>query len=204
MYRHIYLFLLLLLAAALINSCKNKTTETDAQYTVGIFPSGKGSNWTYIIYDTLRNRTDTMSITIVDELSFPPHDKKQTWQFVKNSIADTEYVFLVDDTVTFYTDYWSSGPTDVKYIFPLTIGHGWKSANDTFYVKSVDQILMPGDTVKSAYRITRNSNGLFRQLYETIWFVPYLGMIQKDKDEFYKGQSANEKWELINYHLVPE
>jgi hypothetical protein len=179
-----------------LNSSCKKSSELPTQPASADFPNTVGDYWSYAFYDSLSNKSDILTISIVGQTL----DKSiSIWQFKYSDRIDTQYVSISGDTVTFspqISSPWSSYNT--KIIFPLIVGNGWRTYFDTTFISSTNYIGVPAGSFPTAYRIDEIWGGF--NDYGTIvsWFVPKVGFVSR----YHRGTSfgtANESFNLISY-----
>src|ERR1035437_4544851 len=150
-----FLFIVSIMLLFLNPSCNNSSTLTTEPFSPD-FPNNIGNKWVYSFYDSLSNKSDYLTITIVGQTA----DKSAAiWQFKYPDRIDTQYVTVSGDTVRFspyISSSWSS--YNNKIPFPLKVGNNWKGdyGNDTNYVAEINSIIVPAGSFSNAYKIIRS------------------------------------------------
>ena len=89
------------------------------------FPKGRGSQWTYFVYDSLAQRSDTLVVTVFGQTTLPGNIPATIWQHAYAAHVETLYVNTTQDTIRFYR-YPNSTWEELNYVFPLCVGRGWR------------------------------------------------------------------------------
>ena len=89
----------------------------------GYFPNGRGSQWTYFVYDSLAHISDTLTVTIFGHTILPMGIETTVWQYAYSTFIETLYVNTSQDTIRFYE---TRGSTwgNFNYVFPLFVVDG--------------------------------------------------------------------------------
>jgi hypothetical protein len=193
------LFFVFIVLLILNVSCKNSATSTTTAIPAD-FPNNIGNKWVYSFYDSLSNKSDYLTITIVGQTA----DKSAAiWQFKYPDRIDTQYVSASHDTIQF-NPYISSSwfSYNNKIPFPLQVGNGWRGnyANDSTYVAEINSITVPAGTFTNAYKIVEGWGGFNDYGLIITWFVPKVGIVSR----YHKGWSfgmANETFTLVSYNI---
>src|ERR1035437_1912587 len=195
----------LLLAIYLLStsaSCKkNPITEFNKE-----FPNSVGTWWKYKVYDSIYNRLDTVTITVIGNGKLDNGDDATIWAI--NSLlngADTNYVTNKSDGIRIHYGN-SSVSIKKRYVFPLVVGNSWITQNilETNRVTQKGSISVIAGTFSDAYRINRNTR-VPLDLYiiqEDEWFVPNIGMVYRNYGSFGNIRIVEHKlWELVSYQI---
>ena len=169
------------------------------------FPNRIGDQWTYQYYDSLRQRSDTVVVTIVGQTTIPGNKTATIWQKVYRIGIDTVYVTVSGDTVKILPKYALTAQwINTKYIFPLLVGRGWRGdiSFDTNTIADMKSISVIAGKFLNAYRIEERWGGYNEYGRVTTWFVPRVGAATIHRREWGWG-FVNETWELIDYHVLP-
>ena len=180
-------------------SCKRSSTSA-GEPVVPDFPNNAGNYWVYSFYDSLANKSDILTITIVGQT---PDKSASIWQFKYSDRIDTQYVTISQDTVIFapaVNSPWSSYNTKIP--FPLLIGNKWRGnyLNDSSYVAEINSISVPAGSFSNAYKIVEGWGGFNDYGSIISWFVPKVGIVRR----YHKGVSfglANDTFTLVSYNI---
>jgi len=203
-------------------SCtKNNVHPSDSSLTDS-FPNKVGDQWVYKVTDSLKNITDTVTVTITGTLSDPISGRTFTvWQYQWPDKTDTQYVSIIADTIRFY--YQLNNPVIANvYIFPLIVNNTY-SSNSYFSFGLLDNL-----KVLSSFTSTITLGSVIQQVptfqVEKMFLTPYaspirrfyvitdnfapdIGIIKQTLNnlvgEVGKEMTTNiETWELVYWHLI--
>ncbi|MBM2841986.1 MAG: hypothetical protein HW412_2514 [Bacteroidetes bacterium] len=164
------------------------------------FPNSQGSRWTYFVYDSLAQRSDTLVVTVGGQTILPGNIPATIWQFAYLTRTDTMFVVVAGDTLRFYR-YPNYSFGEVNFLFPLFLGKGWMFLfGDTNTVVQVGPLITPGGFFSVTYLVEKlwtfpNDYGVLRA-----WLVPRVGIAKLHRRGVSFGQ-ANVTWELLSYHV---
>ena len=202
----IYLSLVLLIPLLLI-SCRKKSTVTRSHenQVLEYFPNSIGSRFIYFYFDSLSMHSDTVTVSIVDTITYDNIKQLTVWEYIYSSKIDTRYVYSSGDTVKIYNDlenWW----INTTYLFPLEIGKGWRGGfiNDTSTVVDQVSITVPAGEFANTFLIEETWGALNEYGYILTWFVPEVGIVKKLNWQRGWSSWARETWELIGYHIATE
>ena len=182
-----------------IVSCRHSSISP-GETVISDFPDNVGNNWVYSFYDSLSNKSDILTITIVGQTI----DKSASiWQFKYSDRIDTQYVTISQDTVFFspvVSSPWSSYNTKIP--FPLMIGNKWRGnyLNDSSYVAEKNPVSVPAGSFANAYKIVEGWGGFNDYGSIISWFVPKVGIVRR----YHTGASfglANDTFTLVSYNI---
>ena len=170
------------------------------------FPNSVGTWWKYKVYDSIYNRLDTVTITVIGNGKLDNGDNATIWAI--NSLlhgADTNYVTNKNDGIRIYPGKLITASPNKRYVFPLTVGNYWVTYNilDTNRVTEKGSINVIAGTFSDAYRINRNTReppGLYI-IQEDEWFVQNIGMVYRNYGSFGTPGVEHELWELVSYQI---
>ena len=166
------------------------------------FPNQVGDRWTYSVFDSTTQTTQTVEVKIVGDTIFENGEKFKIWEYRFPDKIDTEYVNIVGDTVRLNKKY---GFFNTMYIFPLYPGKSWLSGNGTIHtatVEKIETITVPAGIFKNSYDIkTKNTSYNYALIIDN-WFKPKVGIIQKYIYEFNMAPPDRQTWKLVNYKLT--
>jgi hypothetical protein len=193
------LFLVSITLLLLNVSCKNTTTPLIATNLTD-FPNNVGNKWVYSYYDSLSNKSDYLTVTIVGQT---PDKLSTIWQFKYSDRIDTQYVTFSGDTVRFdphISSPWSS--YNNIFLFPLQVGNGWKDDYllDSTFVAEINSIIVPAGSFMDAYKIVESWGGFNDYGSIISWFVPKVGIVRR----YHRGISfgeANDTFSLLSYNI---
>jgi hypothetical protein len=180
-------------------SCKNASTPSTEPVPAD-FPNNVGNKWVYSFYDSLSNKSDYLTVTIVGQTA---NKSASIWQFKYSNRIDTQYVTVTSDTVHFdphISSPWSS--YNNIFLFPLQVGNGWRGdyVLDSTYIAEINSIIVPAGSFSNAYNIVERWGGFNDYGSITSWFVPKVGIVRR----YHRGISfgeANDTFSLVSYNI---
>ncbi len=196
-------FLLFSLAALMVISCnkKNENPIETIPQQIDYFPNTIGYQWTYSVYDSTLQQSDTLTVTIVGQTILSNGDKANIWQYKDSGKTDTNYVTRHADTIRFYYNYLPDLILKDIFVFPFIVGKYWHGINsfDTCKIIADKNIqVYAGDF--NAMELEKKLTGPNYFLYENIWFAQ-VGIVKIYKEEFNFAPVTKTTWELIKYNI---
>lgn len=204
MKRTLMIFALVFTTCALLSSCGKKATESTSTEGSEVFPNSVGFQWTYEVYDDLLEATDTITVTITDTLTLTNARYAAVWVYAWADTVDTQYVAVVDDTVSIYPTRDTSFLA-ATYIFPLEVGTSWtyrhRLGNATSTVVETGAFSVHSGTYQDCFRIDTEIRGIAFDDFSScsIWLAPKTGVLWIHLyEEFNYSLLAAQTWELID------
>jgi hypothetical protein len=192
---------------ALLSSCCKKTTDPaniDGS-EFDDFPNSVGCQWVYEVYDSLMDVTDTVTVAIIDTTTLADIIPAAVWVFTWNGSIDTQYVSVVNDTVSIYPTRDTSF-LDAMYIYPLEVGASWtyrhRLGNATSIVDGSGVFSVDSVIYRNSFRIETDIRGIVFDDFSTcsVWLASKTGMIWMNLyEEFNYSLHAIQRWELIDF-----
>ena len=205
-------------------SCtKNNVHPSDSSLT-DYFPNKVGEQWVYKVTDSLKNITDTVTVTITGKMNDPiTGETFMIWQYKWPDKLDTTYVENKGDTIRCYINpnqdysggyfpeaYWTGmNLKEVNiYIMPFNLnkvifspyGEGFGSVITAIIPSGFIYANLNGnEQVDSIYEIGKAL--IYPNTYLKIneYFAPHIGMLKKHFIEIEFGATTiSEYWELIS------
>lgn len=217
------IFFLLLSVTVIIISCKKTSNQESTQNNIAYFPNTIGNNWRYKIFTLVDSLPfGTMYVNIIKDTILPNNDTAKVWAFdFVNAVTshhsfDTNYVVSNEQIVKIYKrpcpqSYCANYPLseNQRYILPLEVGKSWTWAyypsfvHDTTRVLYQDVITVPAGTFENAYNLLKTRpNGPNYYTRNTIWLVPYIGVVELNQFELNLGPVFGTGiWVLESYSL---
>ncbi|NOX85809.1 MAG: hypothetical protein GXO86_07590 [Chlorobi bacterium] len=177
-------------------SC-NKADDSSNDGYKGYFPNSIGLQWQYERYDSLKNITDTINVTIISDTVISGKTY-MIWDYDYNSSTERFYVLQNSDSIKIFKS--SISRIDQLYIVPFHLYDNWINTDysfDSSFVSAIQDITINNAKYKDVSLIERYRFALNDYLIERIWFKPYFGIIKKDIKHNILGPYRNETWELI-------
>ena len=190
---------ILLVIILFITSCNKDHTSPN----FSDFPATVGTNWKYVVYDSIHNYADTQIVVISGETTL---NNGRAAKIVKSYFifnSDTTYTYLVEDAskVIFYTDKEGYDYNKI-YVYPLKIGAWWQGENilDTSKVISNEGITVPACSF-STYTVSRNYKVTNMAVRENEWYCPGVGVVQRNYFTRNIGFISNKTFSLLSYNI---
>lgn len=210
--RFLFLAALFLLILITLSSCENTDwRHYEETMSIADFPIDIGTQFAYEVYDSLNTTFDTLIISIEDSVSFTDSGYFYLWQYDYGDTAETMYVNIVDDTLTFYRMDSLNFALDFKIVFPLKLGKKWNIGADGWITDSCEIThLEPFDygaifnsvntppAIPQSFVIERQQYGLNETGSESYWVHPGIGIVKKSDKERLWVNSKDEVWNLIS------
>ena len=199
--------ILAFMTCALLSSCGKKTTDPAGNdgSEIDDLPNSVGCRWVYEVYDSLMDVTDTVTVAITDTITLADIIPATVWVSTWNGSIDTQYVSLVNDTVSVYPTKDTSF-LDAMYIYPLEVGANWtyrhRLGNATCIVDGSGVFSVQSVVYRHSFRIETEIRGIVFDDFSTcsVWLAPRTGMIWINLyEEFNYSLLAIQRWELINF-----
>jgi len=194
--------LLLVLAVIMIlASCENSTENKNPKPAgTDVFPNKVGDKWTYAVFDSLTNTTDTLNVQIVGTTLSTNNKSLNIWVFNSRTFNDSMFVSVTDSVVYFYEDR-NATLLNQEIEFPLEINKYWVNPHlqfDSTKVTAKESVIVPADTYPDAYRLERTWLSLNVHGHSITWFVDNIGIVK-----FYQRiqgfDNINQTRELLSY-----
>ena len=172
-------------------------------YSMRRFPNSVGTEWVYQVVHIERDLVDTVTVTIVSDVSVSWADSGKLWQYIGSEFTDTLYVGAIDEELFFshsqdilYLDSW-------YYEFPLAVGRWW--GVDTFApipeVYDKGPVSTGAGDFSSAFHY-RMSGGAFNSYWGVEdWLVPGVGVVLRKTTQMDLGPVLSQDWTLISYNV---
>jgi hypothetical protein len=203
--------------------------DTDVPY----FPNSVGTKWVYAVYDSLRETSDTITITITDTVTMPQTGELASiWLFDPRPRYEDRYyghredsLFVVrstippslggGDTIKVYRWRASQVPAWI-YLMPMSVGEFWSCPfydllPDSSHVEELTTIATPSGTYNDVYRVYRLYNcGDECGGHYTYWFKPGTGIVMSNRMtlewDLWEGTMKPQiiaSWVLLEYTPAP-
>ena len=172
-------------------------------FTVDKFPNNDWISWTYEIYDALSSIYDTVIVQVAESATVA------IWNYDFGDSSYTELVSVEGDTVKFITT-GSISYTRNSLLFPLVSGKSWVTYPLGYVstVMSITNLLTPAGQFYPTYKIETAENcGAECSHIESVWYVPNVGIVQKQIDRSDVDDQMNliiiqdEQWRLLDYNF---
>lgn len=190
----------LLLFLALNTSCH----KNNASPNLVDLPVSVGTNWKYVVYDSIHGNTDTQTVAITGTAIMSDGRTAKTVRSYFSFSTDTSYTYLVENTdkATFYTNQ-NGIDYNKSYTYPLKVGAWWRGENilDTNKVVSNIDIGVPAGSF-STYMINRSYKVTGMAVRENEWYCPGVGMVQRNYYERNIGFIINKTFRLVSYSIA--
>ena len=170
------------------------------------FPLSVGSTWKYAIYDSIKHRTDTVVVSIVDSTFLETGTAATMWHYAYSRSSDVQYVAQSGDSILVY------GSPDVSslslvLILPLEVGLQWTtSPPGSMKVTAQEQFKAPGGLSLPAFRVEQHP--FIGNFYggTTYWYVPDIGLVRMRRSwtDTMAGDRMNTMWELLSFERHPK
>jgi hypothetical protein len=201
---------LFLLIGSICCSGKNPVDADTSVLSPNTFPMSIGVLWTYEVYDSLTESTDTILVSIVDTVSTCSGSFVTVWKCKLSDVISTRYVGVAGDTLAIQGDSLYLLPSEY-FVFPLTVGSKWNGPcgiGDTSGVTRSGGISVPAGDFNSGVRIDRLWDVDFEGggNSSSTWIVPEVGIVFRYLfSQFSDGSTiyirTNEVWKLLRYDL---
>jgi len=198
---------LVFMTYALLSSCGKKTTDSVSNdgSEFDDFPNNVGCQWIYEVYDNLMGVTDTVTVAIIDTITLADIIPAAVWEFTWNGSIDTQYVSVVNDTVSVYPTRDISFLT-AMYIYPLEVGTSWtyrhRLGNATSIVDGSGAFFVNSVVYRNSFRVETEIRGIVFDDFSTcsVWLASETGMIWMNLyEEFNYSLFTIQRWELIAF-----
>ena len=200
------------LAILILPGCDDDTPLTGGtcRSSAITFPNAVGMLWTYEVYDSLTETSDTVQVSIVDTTTIEGPTPVTVWKYNYIDSISTRYVALSGDSLIVYEGSWD--PREVElYVFPLFLGRYWtgplEGLGDTSRVTDRGTISTPAGDFSDGSRIDRTWAPDFGPgHFSTTWVVPNVGIVFRHvlkqwSDGSTLHTSINDVWTLLSYDL---
>ncbi len=201
------IFALAFMTCSLLSSCGKKTTDpgSNGGSEFDDFPNSVGYQWIYEVHDSLMGVTDTVTVAIIDTITLVDIILAAVWVFTWNGSVDTQYVSVVNDTVSVYPTRDTSFLV-AMYIYPVEVGASWtyrhRLGNATSIVDGSGAFSVDSVVYKNSLRIETEIRGIVFDDFSTcsVWLASGTGMIWMNLyEEFNYSLFAIQRWELIGF-----
>ena len=168
-------------------------------FTAQDFPNTVGSHWTYTVFDSVAQRSDTAIVTIVRRTVLPNASVALIWRMAYGNLTDSQYVDIANDTTNV-----NYRGRQTLYVFPFQVGSMWRGfyVNDSNSVVHRGQITVPAGSFPSGFQIRECWSGLNDYGEVVTWIVPRVGIVDLRRKE-YGFNYTNLTWRLIGYTIEP-
>jgi len=185
------------------SGCESTTSSVpNITYSKEYFPNKPGDQWVYNVYDSVLNTQEIVTVRVIGTKELPDKNVAKVWLFEYPDVTDTSYVVTLKDTILFYAPDLIS--IDHVYLTPLRVGSTWTGGwtNDQYAVQTSGSVIVNTMRFDSAYEIkeTAHSLNFFRKKDE--WFVPGLGMVERNWYEYNLSPPENKVWKLKSSNLT--
>jgi hypothetical protein len=196
-------------------SCGDDSPINGGRHSIEQLPSQIGMLWKYEVYDSLAETTDTVWVSVTDEVH---QTITGSSVFVWGINWKTQYriewrtVILNGDTVVINADTVQTDADPLeRFVFPLQPGKEWTGPFeiDTSRVTEVGTIQVPAGTFTGAARVERVWNRDFEGgcNWSATWIAPNVGVVSRHLiDSANPGDgnfivTMNQTWQLYDYDL---
>jgi len=214
MSRNLTLSTLLVILLVFLCSCDDDPPTGGGRHPIDQLPSQVGMLWKYQVYDSLTQATDTVWVSVTEELPSIPELTAFAWRMywtTRDKVVWIDVSFR-GDTVDIYTDSAKNEPDPIERLaFPLEVGREWviPFGVDTSRVEEVGTILVPAGTFTNAARVERVWNRDFEGGYDqsTTWIARNVGIVSRHYfSESNLGDGTfivtkNQTWQLYAFDL---
>ncbi len=167
----------------IISACHKH--DTNSYVDLSSYPLKSGDNWTYQVFDSINNVTDTALFSITGSYTLnggPIYYTTTT--VISGTVVDSGLIVLSGDSVM----YQPSGNglfSDLTLLFPLSQGSKWHTRyyGDSVSVNAVNlNRTVLGTTYDSVYNIVRVQSVPDLYIHQTIYIAADIGIIEATCD----------------------
>ncbi|MBD3401456.1 hypothetical protein GF420_01065 [candidate division GN15 bacterium] len=170
------------------------------------YPSAVGSEWIYERYDSSSGTTDTLAVRLTSFLQINDGLARAELQYLNSACIVSRYLYFRGDTVSLHVGASTRSQVFQSYVFPLEPGNAWQVyfPHDSARVVARDMATVPAGTFRKVYVIRRMYTFFDSIYFDTIWFVPGVGIVQRHViDDQYSQGIQGSFWRLLSYR-IPE
>ncbi|RMH87450.1 MAG: hypothetical protein D6681_15075 [Calditrichaeota bacterium] len=208
---HILWSSLLLLLFLTGFSCKQESTSITGngggpspsqKDTIPInYPTQIGSQWTYLVFDSLQLHQDTVWVSIVDTTRLQNGQKAYIWRYIYPDRIDSDFVSIRGDTIDVYLEQ-DTLTLFFRYISPLWVGKSWVMpvVTDSVKVLSKDTLAVSAGIFYPTFSILWQFYYFHYTIEISGWYVPGIGIIKRREIIYTLGIPGKYTlWELLDY-----
>lgn len=191
---------LIALSFLLLTSCKKDNSPNST--IISYFPNTVGNKYTYAVTDSVNNMQAVVNVAVTGSSTVSGKPVK-VWVYTYPNYIDTNYVFSNKDSVVIYDK--TKTTIDRIYLIPFNVGSKWRGPllSDSCKVVSYGSLMVQSGSYSDTYLIIEHIFGPNYHLTRNQWFVPKLGFVKMEINEFNLGPTKNQTWELIKYNVNP-
>ncbi len=188
-------------AILLFPGCLKNGTGSLIAFESDQFPLEVGDTWTYEVFDSTAQRTDTMEFRVLSHRGNFAYKivtmERRSWRF---GILRFE-VSRALDTVRF--DYGHLYPN--RMVFPLVMGRDWKPDDSFPYgnlkVEAIEELSVPAGAFSGVYRIDERTFIPNDDTRRTCWVARNVGILKAEYRNLFTLDNSvqRETWTLIFY-----
>jgi hypothetical protein len=195
----------------LFASCsKLPTTAVESVISLNDFPTKQGTKWEYKLTDLVKNTSDKLTVTILENVVSSDNKSVNIWQYRYSDHTDSLYVSVLSDTISFFYGVVIDGKIvlaneEIKLVFPIKEGNAWDSQMGQTNVNSIEYIPIPINTYEliptAAFNITQYPSHWANVGGKNQFFISTdLGIIKFDNGIFNTDRPYHTIWELKYFY----
>lgn len=222
------LFVLVLLIGACGDQSPTKAPAASLSPASAYFANTVGTSWKYVAYDSVRDASDTIVVSIVDSFPVDSPEVATVWQY-SNQLSwfggkFTEMIIIVSpaeaksgakDSVFFCLEQPGHEPWRKELLlYPFEGGDVWAFDGggllpESTFVSDTTTVQTPAGTYNGVYAILTDYNcGDECGARRTIWFKPGVGIVrfnrlEWDHFDFPNAPQINATWDLVEATIAP-